>query len=604
MAIPSSLVPFRLAFEQDHQSAEVPFFFENESGACQQDDHSFVTVVENKRLYVHFQATDVNAKMYMDGLEVLPERSVELDEKGGVFLPPSPEPILLFDYNDFYPLIPGKYMIKVQVDSRLYYTILIVHPKQINTSQWELMRNEVENELRGLAQDFIRKNLGIGSSYMEKLPPRLLMQFILIKRAFPAFMGALSDLYMKVNYRIKKEYRFVPTERAKMVDEETIRNRLRHPQYLESLKVPTRQMNYDLPENRWVKYMTRYIEQIVNEFMLSLENYLAELKEEITSLEQYDFQENTKAVIRVKKQVSSELSRFVELAKKMKTGLSMIKSAPWYDLVSNRKPHSIPHVLSSDHRYRSLFLLYRELRYEKFEVALDSSFSYQWKRTDKLYEIWSFLQIIKVLTRGLNYEAVCGWIFDLDFSSQRLLIPTLPSDTKIVCRNGDITLHLVYDSEMPKQSHLTTIDRHPLYTTALNNRPDGRIDVFREEIYIGSIILEFKYRARRWIWNDASVNAKTRSNTMSQLIAYGNNCRSPFLFGASANPHFHKYVNPVSEVWVSYPTEYETEKPIAFEGDFQIRFVNISPGHSTAHMDKELLNAINNIMDRYTNMNR
>ena len=67
----------------------------------------------------------------------------------------------------------------------------------------------------------------------------------------------------------------------------------------------------------------------------------------------------------------------------------------------------------SDVRYRTLYQVQRELKKEAAEIMIDKLFPYQWKRTDNLYEIWGFIQFVKILQdEQLGFEATGGWIYD------------------------------------------------------------------------------------------------------------------------------------------------------------------------------------------------
>src|SRR5690606_10551989 len=135
------------------------------------------------------------------------------------------------------------------------------------TEQLDLMRDQLEENIRGLALDLISKQFSKGQTIGKSLPPKLLMQFIIITKHFPNVMTSLSDLYTKPNFRTRKEYETVRSERANVVDEVTIRNRLKHPEQKGLLKVPVRTIHYDLPENVWMKQMLKRLITILNDFV-------------------------------------------------------------------------------------------------------------------------------------------------------------------------------------------------------------------------------------------------------------------------------------------------------------------------------------------------
>ena len=54
----------------------------------------------------------------------------------------------------------------------------------------------------------------------------------------------------------------------------------------------------------------------------------------------------------------------------------------------------IPHSFIMDTRYNTLYQMYLELRKDTFQVEFDSEFSYTWKRSSYLYEMWCFFRIM------------------------------------------------------------------------------------------------------------------------------------------------------------------------------------------------------------------
>ncbi|MEH7378244.1 hypothetical protein [Neobacillus drentensis] len=77
----------------------------------------------------------------------------------------------------------------------------------------------------------------------------------------------------------------------------------------------------------------------------------------------------------------------------MRGAIQWIKTAPWFESIGTYQSSDIPPVMNSDPRYRALYQLYRELKNEQFQLQNHQSYS----GTDKLYEIWGYLQFIKTL---------------------------------------------------------------------------------------------------------------------------------------------------------------------------------------------------------------
>ncbi|QIZ09139.1 hypothetical protein HFZ78_22515 [Priestia megaterium] len=207
------------------------------------------------QLTVTFCSNRDDAKFFMDGLESLPETMLHVDPfEREVYLAPSEKPVTLFDHTKaYYPLIPGLYRIVVVYDGQRYFSCIKVIPKQIEETQWEIMKQEVEREVSGLAREVILRKNGLNHN-IGGISQGLLEQFIVINNRFPSIMAALSDLYRKVNYRISKDYQVVPKEKARFVDEKTIRHRVRNPDQSQVLMTPHSSINYDLLENHYFHF--------------------------------------------------------------------------------------------------------------------------------------------------------------------------------------------------------------------------------------------------------------------------------------------------------------------------------------------------------------
>ncbi|HBK84656.1 MAG TPA: hypothetical protein DDZ53_01340, partial [Firmicutes bacterium] len=160
-----------------------------------------VAIKENTELAIMFTCANPQARFYMDGLETLPQERLAEDSSGRSYLSPRPYPIPLFSYID-YPLIPGYYWLEVVTMGQHYFAPLQVEPKRLTSAQWEVMRQELNNELYNLALDLIRQSTGVGEDRQGALPLELLHRFIVIRQHFPSVMAALNDLLTRANYRV------------------------------------------------------------------------------------------------------------------------------------------------------------------------------------------------------------------------------------------------------------------------------------------------------------------------------------------------------------------------------------------------------------------
>jgi hypothetical protein len=591
MAIPSEAFEVVFAQKRGEQfhPIKVKNYFKGELDFYEKQLDDYVEITENLDLTIQFTSSDMNARLYMDGLETLPERLLENDPlEGEPYLTPTGQTITLFsNTEECYPLIPGFYRIAVECEGQRFYSWIKVIPKQLEQTQWEIMRDEVEKELSGLARDIVLRRNGLDSA-IGGIPQSLLGQFIVIKNRFPSFMAALSDLYRKVNYKISKNYVLVPKEKSRRIDEKTIRHRVSHPENEQALKTPVSTINYDLPENRLAKKIVLSVSKTLAGFIQAVES----MERILHATDDFrDFRSDTE-----KERTLSELEKLGEMAGKMRGAILWIETAPWYEAVGSYNSSALPHVMNSDPRYRAIYQLYRELKSEQIKTVMDKSFSYQWKRTDKLYEIWGFIQFMKALSNSdLGFIPERGWVYNENFEDNRLLVPVLPPNTEVVFQKDDIRIKLIYEALLPTASKSTS-PTNPIYTRSTHTCPDGRIDVYQKDVFIGTIIFDFKYRPRSAVWNQSLISSNRQSGVMRQLVSYGDNLHSPYLFGEGSNP-FVSHLSPVQEVWALYPNRYGTERNHEFP-DHKLSLLELTPGVESSVLVGKIKEAIERLLER------
>lgn len=595
MATLYNRLPFEVIFNQKGEQIVVDTFDSSEQAASERED--IKEILENVPLSVTFRAP-AGSRFYMNGLDALPVQTiVEIDDlQGDVYLPPCEDfPILKKEY---YPLVPSRTLIRVTVDGTDYYAFISIGPSQLTHQAYQTMIQELEDLVKGLSLNLIQKSLGLGDYTIKPIPPLRLYQFMVIRKHFRTVMASLSDLLSKINYRVKKEYSMEPADKARRPDHVTIRYKLTHPENTETLKIPNHVIDYDLPENRWVKHIVRRLIIYLGEFQIAVSDYVVGVEEYIAYKKRFaEWQESTRLELIQKERVLITLSEYRETASKIINGLGIIKEAPWYSSVSPLTQASMPHVLMYDPRYFALYRMYQELQQENFEVAVDPSYSYQYKRTDNLYEMWGFIKICELLQNApLYFTPISGWIYDRNFDTATTLIPTLKSGTSIVFKRDDMQLRLSYDDLLPFKDQ--TDLEHPLYMESKHRLPDGRIDVFKDEIYIGSILFEMKYRSSRTINYEDSKNSIEASYIGRQIRGYATAGRSLYTY-ARKTKSFLENFNIVSEVMVFYPSGNEV---VEFPETPKAKFLKLIPGTDTNYLSIHIENALNQMIEDYVDL--
>ncbi|WP_462411706.1 DUF2357 domain-containing protein [Neobacillus sp. Marseille-QA0830] len=587
MAIPSNGFEVIFLQKRGDQTVYIPVetFFTNEFDFYDKREQVYSEIKENIGAGLIFQSEKEEARLFLDGLDTLPGRMLKIDpEEGDVYLSPSERPVTLFDHSqEYYPLIPGFYRLAVVVDGQRFYSWVKVVPKQLDENQYETMKEEVEKEWSGLARDLIFRKTGLNAG-LDGIPQGLLKQFFIINNHFSSIMAALSDLYRKVNYQIKKDYRLASKDKYRVIDEKTIRHIVSHPEDEYYLMTPVSVVSYDLPENRLLKKIIESISQTLRDF-----------HEAIEKVEKLNHGNNLFRTTVESEKAKVNVKMLGEEAGKIRGAIQWIQTAPWYAEVGEYQSAAHPHAMNSDPRYRSLNQLYREMKAEQSRQA-DQAYAYQWKRTDKLYEIWGYIQFIKALSEdGMGFTPESGWIYSADPTEDNQLIPTLPANTEVVFRKDNVRISLVYEALLPTQSKLTSKE-NPLYTRGTHTCPDGRLDVYMDEIFIGTIIFDFKYRPRSAIWDQTQIQSNQQTGVMMQMVSYGDNPHSPYLYGVKGS-HLFSQNSPVQEVWAVYPNRYGAANVHEYP-DHKLSVIGLTPGQENTHFAERIKTSLEKIINR------
>lgn len=233
------------------------------------------------------------------------------------------------------------------------------------------------------------------------------------------------------------------------------------------------------------------------------------------------------------------LESYLATAEKLKKITNIIKSAEWFQTVKNPEDMFIPHSFAVDSRYGSLYRMYSEMNKRNFSVQLDPQYSYSWKKSSSLYEMWCYICICRSFLQ--QYTEVGLRVQDIFMKDH--LFPFLKSGTKILLENEDSAVEIIYDSVLPKKSEQVKLYGHPLYITGKHTRPDICINMYSKKSgwYVGSFIIECKYRSLKAFWYGNTWSSR------EQIKAYHNDSKSPLFFNGfldlftSSRPVLHVF---------------------------------------------------------------
>ncbi len=583
MITPSKL-PFTLTFSGGWDKG-VRYFnrFTDNPEELAEDRAPCLTFTENQDIYIRFDAPR-GFRFTMDGLDVVTIPGEER-ENGQTYIAPfrrQDQPLLLFEGQDF-PLVPGYYVLTVEGGGRSWYGLMEITPKYMGKQSWQDMRDELTDEIRTLSFDFMKKNIHISKALEGALGlnTSMLLRFYTISSESSVVLSVLDELSHTANARMVLRLKQIRQEEGRRPDPHIRPQHVKERPGAERMPALRTEITRDVEENRFAKSILLALDHILQQFLEEIDGPIRRLEEKQAELRKYtwglEYKTGEKAL--------SRLSLYRRRARRIKDSISRVSRAPWFEEAGTATEGEVPMTVFMDPRYSVLYRLYKNLSDPAQSLDVSSFYQFQWKRTDKLYEMWSFLQFIKALTaKGWELEEGISVIRE----EGRYRLSSLESGTEIKLRREGEEVHLTYDGILPASSADTDRENHPLYTNNSHRQPDLRLDYYKGGLYYGSLVADFKYRDLLFLWQDETRSASLRR----QFNAY-----------RDMNTRFYRDLDetaslrdsrPVKEVWAVFPREI----PGKSDEDYSLRFIPLAPGLTGNHrLAEELENYLTSLSE-------
>ena len=583
MITPSKL-PFTLTFSGGWDKG-VRYFnrFTDNPEELAEDRAPGLTFTENQDIYIRFDAPR-GFRFTMDGLDVVTIPGEER-ENGQTYIAPfrrQDQPLLLFEGQDF-PLVPGYYVLTVEGGGRSWYGLMEITPKYMGKQSWQDMRDELTDEIRTLSFDFMKKNIHISKALEGALGlnTSMLLRFYTISSESSVVLSVLDELSHTANARMVLRLKQIRQEEGRRPDPHIRPQHVKERPGAERMPALRAEITRDVEENRFAKSILLALDHILQQFLEEIDGPIRRLEKKQEELRKYtwglEYKTGEKAL--------SRLSLYRRRARRIKDSISRVSRAPWFEEAGTATEGEVPMTVFMDPRYSVLYRLYKNLSDPAQSLDVSSFYQFQWKRTDKLYEMWSFLQFIKALTaKGWELEEGISVIRE----EGRYRLSSLESGTEIKLRREGEEVHLTYDGILPASSADTDRENHPLYTNNSHRQPDLRLDYYKGGLYYGSLVADFKYRDLLFLWQDETRSASLRR----QFNAY-----------RDMNTRFYRDLDetaslrdsrPVKEVWAVFPREI----PGKSDEDYSLRFIPLAPGLTGNHrLAEELENYLTSLSE-------
>ena len=580
-------LPFNVSINtRDFRDLELAFFKDFED--IFSNGNMIPEIKEFSEINVKFISEEKTDKLYLRELDDFELNNRKDSGEDDLYFLPSQQNIIIFEHNkQDVPLVPGYYFFEVHSLSDKYFSAIKIIPKDLSSLQWENMRDEIESKVRGLSLDFIRRKRTERRNASDKVAPN--DTFVKIKNLsedIPAVLSSLEALKKEAKVKIRKDYSWKNNGSKAQIDFKTIKMMQKNPDRKGQLYSANRFLDYDTEENQWLKFILTHILRFSKNSIEYLDRILEVINKNFEKEVRFsNYSQANNTFIN-----STHNHRKLEIEKLRKQLFSFyiyvndFLGEKYFSSVSNRKSIFLPKTLVLSPKYNIVYKMYLKNIRTSNALHLDDSYNYFWRKTDLLYEIWTYIKTIDSLIE-MGFVPESGWIFDYDSWVEPL--PFLEDGTKVKMSRETTSVSVVFNEELKGQSFRNTLD-NPLKTSSKRKKPDIRIDLFDEQKYAGSIILDAKYKK---LINIIS----SRYNSLNQLRSYRND---PFSSIIDIPDYLLSHIKPVASVFAIYPISEGKSSPKEFD-EQQLFFSELRPGYGFEQFTIDLSRQINERLDMH-----
>lgn len=523
------------------------------------------------------KSTDYNEKLYFNGFDTIVDDILKIDKKGNSYLSNATLDIINYtSNNDQNVLVPGYYLLTL-VNEKTKYAIIKIVPKDFTEEEWKSLYEDVNSYLNGLANSFVNRNNV--TVIQNKKDNNLYNKINFIDKYFIKIINSVNQLIVNPRLTIQKNYKWVPKHTQPHVDKKTIKYSSKYPNKTQYLYTYKRVINYNISENMWLKFVVELLLKELNsigkEIILKIEN------------ENYKYNSKYSSEIKKAKITKNNLNQAKKNIIILKNLIIKLRNSEWYSQVSY-KNNMVPTKSSlMNQNYNLLYTWYVEFNKSNFDFIFSEQVLNSWKKTDELYEIWCYINIIEII-RSSGFMPVKGWVFNGDIQND------LDEGTYVTMKKAETTLNIHYNTLLKYKSSETNLV-NPLYTGNKKNKPDIRIDIFVGGIYLKSIPIEAKYRKLKNITGE-------KMGSLKQLLAYRDSPKS--LLHLAGAKHIRKNNHTViTKVIILYPKDTSSNsKADILSVEHGLLFYEFGPNYIDTSLKTTLIEEINEAFEIYNDI--
>lgn len=512
-----------------------------------QYDFKTLEAVENKNYGILFSG-DAEDRLYIDGLDLINNSRVQTDDEGKLFISPGKEPVSIYDFNNNgHKYLPGIYRLQLREESNNLFSWLKIIPKFLDNDQLDKMRQDVENTIIGLARSFSANTNGTITESNDDLSSDDYEMLSILHDEYYQFQRAVFAIDKFPKSGITELYHWT----RKMVgpmDSRGIREMTNRPDRKEEIFGKYRVANYNIQYNMLLAYDLRMLLKVINKLCEKIRNISNLVNSKNESLR--DLENDNKILNKYRFMINNTLSK------------DWMNDVAKVDNVADKSfsPRNINYLFVKK-------LLKRILSVSDKEFSFHRQYTYYWHRTDLLYEIWGYIQVIKGM-KAIGFKPMKGWIFQKDMKEIDILENGTTVELSRKGENENLKAKVIYNKKITPNSPDRVTKENPLWTPAKHNWPDIRIDLYDEgdrdnsETLIGALVLDTKYRRFK------DISSFEEGGAGDQLVSYLDHIKTTDEYAFSSNKYaeavrlkvFDSSKSFVDGVGVMFPTMQQNDR--------------------------------------------
>lgn len=439
-------------------------------------------------------------------------------------------------------LVPGEYSITIRTKDQIYEGMYKVAPSSIEEESLVNIRKYLEKIIKGLSYNiYTEKNRHKGGKSIEHTA--------FIFEVYKYMEGNWDNLISSINAIIdnpiididkkydKKCYSRKPDNKSQRWLSKKGQIYNSNPYVVNIYCEKHSELTYDSIENKILKKIIDYIYNILIDLCKNYSDGNEEFNNKIYKLEDQireseihynkikDISYVQKAKFDVKNKIvglTKERDKYIknhEIFKiyldklvKMRNLICHYKNETWIKDINNYDNICKPSLKILKHKdYSEIYEIYRNLYSMKENGKKDNSFPH--KKTSVLFEIYSYI-LIKEMLEEIGFEWTDGWLKKMD--NILLYNGDLLSNESIVLTMNEYKIELIYDKEIDKANSIKDSNKSQLVSTnSKSRRPDIVLNLYKDDTFISSCIVEVKCRKKRYIYNTSE-----DTDVMYQLTDY------------------------------------------------------------------------------------